>query len=352
MTITFIYSLSTLRHTAPSGPPQNVSAVVLSATHLLLSWEPPPNEEQNGVIEYYVVTICQFESNICYTYYIEDLQYNVQNLHPYYMYECTVAAVTVDLGPSSSPITVRMFQDGKYVLPKDFKISLNENLYISIAAPSSPPLAINILILSTRSVNISWTPPPSTEQNGIIQYYLLKQLNVNSGEMQINSIYDTLAIIVNDLHPYYSYIFSLAAVTVEIGPYSMEAAITMPQDCQFSMYQLYIKLFIIISYSLLVVPTGVPMEVEATSLSPTHLDLQWLPPLPADQNGVITAYHINITELNTGTVFTFAVSGATLFFSSSTFHPFYDYSCLVSAVTIGVGPAAHIEVTTREDGND
>ena len=101
------------------------------------------------------------------------------------------------------------------------------------AAPSSPPLAISIVILSTRSVNISWMPPPPTEHNGIIQYYLLKQLNVNSGEIQIHSIHNTLAITVNDLHPHYSYGFSLAAVTVETGPYSMETTITMPQDCQF-----------------------------------------------------------------------------------------------------------------------
>ena len=103
-------------HTAPSGPPQNVSALVLSATHLLLSWEPPLNEEQNGVIEYYIVTIHQFESNISYSYHTEDLQYTVQHLHPYYVYECTVAAATVDLGPPSSQITVRMFQDGKWSL--------------------------------------------------------------------------------------------------------------------------------------------------------------------------------------------------------------------------------------------
>ena len=106
-----------------------------------------------------------------------------------------------------------------------------------------------------------------------------------------------------------------------------------------------------ISYCLFLVPTGEPLEVEATSLSSTHLELRWLPPALADQNGVITAYHISITELNTGTVFIFTVSGATLFFSSSTFHPYYEYSCSISAVTIGAGPAAHIEVTTREDGN-
>lgn len=115
--------------------------------------------------------------------------------------------------------------------------------------------------------------------------------------------------------------------------------------CQLSMKYVHMS-------CLLLVPTGAPLEVEATSLSSTHLELQWLPPVPENQNGVITAYYINITELNTGTAFTFAVSGTTLFFSSSTFHPYYKYSCLIAAVTVGAGPAAHIEVTTREDGNN
>ena len=38
-------------------------------------------------------------------------------LHPYYLYECAVSAVTVAEGPYSAPIAVRTHEAGKYSVP-------------------------------------------------------------------------------------------------------------------------------------------------------------------------------------------------------------------------------------------
>ena len=42
---------------------------------------------------------------------VNQITYN--NLHPYYIYECIVAAYTVGLGPYTSPITIQLDQEGK-----------------------------------------------------------------------------------------------------------------------------------------------------------------------------------------------------------------------------------------------
>ena len=99
-----------------------------------------------------------------------------------------------------------------------------------------------------------------------------------------------------------------------------------------------------------VVPTGPPQGVEVQSEDPTTLVLSWQPPAPENQNGIIVHYIINITEMETGRLLSFtAVNTTTL--SVPTLHPFYTYTCIVAAVTVGLGPySATVEVKLPEDG--
>ena len=67
------------------------------------------------------------------------------------------------------------------------------------------------------------------------------------------------------------------------------------------------------------------------------------------QNGQIVEYRINITEVNTGTVFERVSTTTSLVISS--LHPDYVYQWIVTAVTIGVGPYTSIStIRTPEDG--
>ena len=81
----------------------------------------------------------------------------------------------------------------------------------------------------------------------------------------------------------------------------------------------------------------------------TTLVLSWQPPAPENQNGIIVHYIVNITEMETGRSLSFTSANTTIL-SVPALHPFYTYTCIVAAVTVGVGPySAAVEVELPED---
>ena len=100
----------------------------------------------------------------------------------------------------------------------------------------------------------------------------------------------------------------------------------------------------------LAVPTGPPQAVAVRSEDSTTLVLSWQPPAPENQNGIIVHYIVNITEMETGRLLSFtAVNTTTL--SVPMLHPFYTYTCIVAAVTVGIGPySTTVQVELPEDG--
>lgn len=94
---------------APAGPPQNVAASPLSSRTLELSWGAPAAELQNGLIRRYHITIRRTQDRN-FTTTANTLV--VENLHPFYTYECVVTAVTVGAGPSAT-IMAQLPQDSK-----------------------------------------------------------------------------------------------------------------------------------------------------------------------------------------------------------------------------------------------
>lgn len=79
-----------------------------------MSWEPPPQENQNGIIRQYIIELhtAELEDNIT----ITSIETNatITNLHPYTLYEFTVAAETILVGPSSPVQLARTHQAGIY----------------------------------------------------------------------------------------------------------------------------------------------------------------------------------------------------------------------------------------------
>ena len=91
----------------PSAPPNNVTGYVESSTLVMFAWLAPPLIDQNGVIQYYVVKLLEVETGALWTFFAVEEDINIGSLHPYYNYECTVAAHTViGTGPHSIAITV------------------------------------------------------------------------------------------------------------------------------------------------------------------------------------------------------------------------------------------------------
>ena len=75
----------------------------------------------------------------------------------------------------------------------------------------------------------------------------------------------------------------------------------------------------------------------------------WAAPPEETRNGVIRNYRVNITEEETGRVFTFISLTNSLVVPS--LHPYYTYQCRVSAFTVDYGPFTDVlTITTMEDG--
>ena len=102
--------------TVPTAPPQNTAGDVLNSTTISISWEAPPPEEQNGIIQQYIIYLLEIPTNMNFTYQPEreHRELVIDSLHPDYDYECSVAAETiVGRGPFSDPFIITTHEDGK-----------------------------------------------------------------------------------------------------------------------------------------------------------------------------------------------------------------------------------------------
>ena len=102
----------------PASPPDNVSAVVLSSTSILVSWDVVPPVDQNGIIITYEVLIEPmetFDGNISeQRINSTERSVNITSLQEFVNYSISVRAYTV-VGPGNySDVIVRMtLEDGK-----------------------------------------------------------------------------------------------------------------------------------------------------------------------------------------------------------------------------------------------
>ena len=102
----------------PGGPPENFTVDVISSTEILLMWQPPPREIHNGRVRLYTVMVFELQTNTNYSHTVtsDDPALQVESLHPYYDYVCSVTAVTIGPGPYTSSRTVRTFEDGELII--------------------------------------------------------------------------------------------------------------------------------------------------------------------------------------------------------------------------------------------
>ena len=89
-------------YTAPSATPVNLSGTNTSSTSILISWEPLPVDDRNGVILGYNVTYESNDSDLVHTNTI-DAMINITDLLVYTDYTVSVAAYTsIGNGPIDS----------------------------------------------------------------------------------------------------------------------------------------------------------------------------------------------------------------------------------------------------------
>ena len=87
----------------PTAAPQEFEVVAVSSNSIRLTWIPPPEEDQNGVIRSYHINVTELPTGNIHeiTNTDNDLNEIVSSLHPFYTYNCTIAAFTIGLGPVS-----------------------------------------------------------------------------------------------------------------------------------------------------------------------------------------------------------------------------------------------------------
>ena len=110
--------------TGPSAEPASVTAVALSSESIYLSWDPPLFSEQNGQIQHYIINITELDTgnNFIQLAIATNTEFTFYSLHPHYTYAFTIAAVTVDVGPTSNSVTVMTEEDGKRVIINDMYV--------------------------------------------------------------------------------------------------------------------------------------------------------------------------------------------------------------------------------------
>ena len=88
----------------------------MNSTAILLEWQHPEPSGRNGIITQYDVMLTELPTGqvLEYTRVGSHIDILITSLHPYYEYECSVAACTsVGRGPYSPLINITTDEDGR-----------------------------------------------------------------------------------------------------------------------------------------------------------------------------------------------------------------------------------------------
>lgn len=106
-----------LLSSAPSAPPDNVTAYNLTSTSVIVTWFPVPSDLLNGILQTYQVSYRKaFDKNSSTTEIAvgnTSLFFIISGLKKFTAYSVWVKAVTIAAGPSSSVLNVLTNEDGK-----------------------------------------------------------------------------------------------------------------------------------------------------------------------------------------------------------------------------------------------
>ena len=222
--------------------------------------------------------------------------------------------------------------------------------------------------MDSTGISLFWDPPPADAQNGIITRYMISITEVETGR-SFSLFSATTSVNVTSLHPYYTYNFTIAAVTI-VGdsPYTTSITIVTLQDGKLvcvtlMLYTLTgmvtnrtlsvkIRKLLLFIFLHCVAPSGPPQTIMALAQtsSTRSLYITWNPPVAAEQNGIIISYIVNITGVETGERLQLTSQSQSVNVTGLT--PYTTYLCIVAASTaIGPGPfGIQIIIRTPEAG--
>ena len=202
----------------------------------------------------------------------------------------------------------------------------------TFVVPIGAPRNVNVTITSPTTVTVTWNSPVLQHQNGIIQYYIIRISNVETGLTNTHTTEITIFTF-SELHPFYTYYCEVSAVTIGSGP-SVNASFTTPEDGKNSdALNYWFNSFIL-------VPSASPINLLASVLMSTSVLLTWDPPPLSDRNGIITEYNIIFIEVGSSNVQLFTTTTNKL--NVSMLSPYTLYNFALSANTsVGMGPLSN-----------
>ena len=234
-----------LTPTAPNSPPRNYAGVALSSHSILLTWDPPPAEEQNGIITGYLVNITELETGESSTMFTESNNLTLYSLQPFSTYGFLVSAQTVaGRGPTTRLLSVTTQEEGLAVITcttrnvkSIFEIFRSNHIYIFVCvcdsillilfklfiiylttAPIGEPTNVTVLFIGPTSIHISWDHPPEDTHYGMIREYHITYTELETGAVfNTSTDSETTQLAVDSLHPFYTYTFFIVPVTVDVG---------------------------------------------------------------------------------------------------------------------------------------
>ena len=175
----------------------------------------------------YTVTIKQQQQHDEITFEVSETQtFNAdgstefKKLKPYINYR-VVVTVYDKVGNQQSAFTeFETLQTGEYYIKH---AAMNLHTHFSHTAPTAPPQAVRAEAYDTNTLRISWQPPLRDFQNGVIQkYHILYHPISEPGSLYHSSSESPNddEVLLESLGEGVRYNISVAAETVEIGPYS------------------------------------------------------------------------------------------------------------------------------------
>ncbi|KAI6654369.1 Phosphatidylinositol phosphatase [Oopsacas minuta] len=266
---------STTLQSAPSQPPQNITAHSNNATSITVVYYPPPSFYQNGIITRYLITIqgTPFDSeleeisvpvNIPVYPLLEEGRHIFTQLHAYNTYSIRVTAVNnAGSGPTSPAINSTTLQ----------------------SAPTDSPQNVTANPINSTSILLTCLPPSPALQNGPIRNFtVLYHSEWNSNTIETASIlidssqsYPFMLlseIVISSLQPYTKYTFSIIAIN-DAGE-SLNVTVTTRTH--------------------IAAPTESPQTITATTINSTTILINMYPPSVNHQNGPIRNYTISYQQ--------------------------------------------------------
>ncbi|NXV50050.1 DCC protein, partial [Uria aalge] len=178
------------------GPVENLRAVSTSPTSILVSWDPPAYA--NGPVQGYRLFCTETATGREQNVEVDGLSYRLEGLKKFTEYTLRFLAYNrYGPGVSTEEVTVTTLSD----------------------VPSAMPQNVSLEVVNSRSIKVSWLPPPPGTQNGFITGYKIRhRKTTRRGEIETLEP-NNLWYLFTGLEKGSQYSFQVAAMTVNgTGP--------------------------------------------------------------------------------------------------------------------------------------